>query len=587
MGKLGESVRDELSALIEADDRPGVDTLLDGHPEVQEALRDPEFRWGGRPPLAAARSVETARRLLDRGARLEHVSRWWAPGFGVIKGVEADVGRHLVEQGAEVSPHAAAGLGLTHRLEEMIGADPDVVHAKGGDGCRPLHFARNLETARLLVEAGAELDARDEDHDSTPAQWLIGDAPDVARYLVDAGATPDIFLAAALGDRALAERLIAADRRCLALMVGKEPDFPPIGYKGLGGTIYQWTLGFNSFAHQYAAKKGHQELCEYLFAQSDTVTRFLVACVMARREDAERIARENPGIVEGLPDIDKELLARYCWETNADLEAVRLMLDLGFPIDHPETRHDYSPLHNAAWGGYADIVDLLIERGAPIDLRDPEYDSTPLSHAIWCACEDGRHPEGDYRRVVGALIDAGSPWDPSFYPTGDRRVDAALEPRLRRRIDGAAVLGDGKAVETFLARGASPEERDAALLCAARGGHVPLCRTLLEAGATNGPSGPDAFSPLHRAVAGGSHDVARLLLERGADVGSLNKYGSTPLHSAGWIGADRAMIDLLADFGAGKVVDVQNKFDVTALDWALEKGHEKTAAALRALGANG
>ena len=78
----------------------------------------------------------------------------------------------------------------------------------------------------------------------------------------------------------------------------------------------------------------------------------------------------------------------------------------------------------------ADLVDLLIERGAPVDLRDPKYDSTPLGFAIHCCCSDGRHPEGEYTRVINALIDAGSPWDPSIYPTGNAKADAALGPRV-------------------------------------------------------------------------------------------------------------------------------------------------------------
>ena len=64
----------------------------------------------------------------------------------------------------------------------MIGADPDAVCATGGDGCTPLAFARDIETAKVLVDRGAPLDARDDDHDSTPAQWLIGERPEVARY---------------------------------------------------------------------------------------------------------------------------------------------------------------------------------------------------------------------------------------------------------------------------------------------------------------------------------------------------------------------------------------------------------------------
>jgi hypothetical protein len=292
-----------------------------------------------------------------------------------------------------------------------------------------LAFARDVETAALLIDRGGQLDPRDDDHKSTPAQWLIGDRPDVTRYLIERGVTPDVFLAAALGDHALAERLIEVDRTCLALRVGKGT-YPGIGHEDLGGTIYQWTLGFNSYAHQYAAKKGHDELFRYLFEQSDATTQFLVACVMAKREDAERIAKENPDIVNSLPDEDLELVARYCWETNVDIEAVRLMLDLGFPIDHAENSHGYSPLHNAAWGGYGDLVDLLIERCAPVEVCDPQFQATPLGFALHCCLEDGRHPEGEYGRVVHSLIQAGSPWDPSIYPTGDARIDDVLEPLL-------------------------------------------------------------------------------------------------------------------------------------------------------------
>ena len=63
--------------------------------------------------------------------------------------------------------HAAAGLGLIDRLDEMLAGDPSLIDAKGGDGCTPLHFARDVATAALLLKHGARVDARDEDHEST------------------------------------------------------------------------------------------------------------------------------------------------------------------------------------------------------------------------------------------------------------------------------------------------------------------------------------------------------------------------------------------------------------------------------------
>src|SRR5581483_5439926 len=227
-----------LARALESDNISAIETLVRDHPGILNAC--------GRPAVTRARTLPTAERLLALGADLEVVSKWWKPGFGTRE-VPTSIARLLVDRGAALTPHAAAGLGLADKLADMLAADPGIVHAKGGDGCTPLHFSRNLEVAELLLAHKAHLDARDDDHDSTPAQWLIGDVPEVARFLLQRGATPDIFLAAALGDRALAARLVDANPACLSHRIGKMPEFPPIGYNGNGGTIYQWTLAFNSY----------------------------------------------------------------------------------------------------------------------------------------------------------------------------------------------------------------------------------------------------------------------------------------------------------------------------------------------------
>jgi ankyrin repeat protein len=350
------------------------------------------------------------------------IGKSWANGF-CTDHITPAIARLLVAHGAPLSVHAAAAFGLADSLANLLRADPSLVHAKGGDGCTPLHFARDVATAQFLLDHGAGIDARDEDHDSTPAQWRVGKAPEVSRYLLDRGATPDIFLAAALGDGDLASKLVSNNPACAAHRIGRLPDFPPIGHQGRGGTILQWTLAFNSYPHQIALLKGHGRLFEFLYENSDPQTRLLVCCVLARRQDAETIARQHPGIVANLPSLDLELLPRYCWETNSNYEAVRLMLDLGFPIAHTESSHGYSALHNAAWSGDAALVDLLISRGHPVDLVDPHYNSTPLGYAIHDCIVEKRHPEGDFARVVESLLKAGCPWDPSIYPTGDQRID--------------------------------------------------------------------------------------------------------------------------------------------------------------------
>ncbi len=326
---------------------------------------------------------------------------------------------------ADQAVHEAAAAGLTSKLADMLAADPSLVDAKGMDARTPLHCAKTREVAALLLDHGARIDARDEDHESTPAQWRIGESPDVSKFLLERGARPDVFLAAALGDMALAKKLVGEDRSCLAQRIGKLP-FGPLGHAGRGGTIYQWTLAFNSYPHQIALLKGHQAIFDFLYAESDRVTQFLVNCVLARRAEAEAIAREHPAIVAELADVDRELVARYCWETNTNFDAVKLMLDLGFPVAHPEHSHGYTPLHNAAWAGSGDLVDLLIARGHPVNISDPRYDATPLGFALHDCLVEKRHPEGEFVRVVKALLEAGSSLKGVKYPTGDRALDEVL-----------------------------------------------------------------------------------------------------------------------------------------------------------------
>ena len=131
-------------------------------------------------------------------------------------------------------------------------------------------------------------------------------------------------------------------------------------------------------------------------------------------------------MVPELQDVDRELVAKYCWETNTNTEAVRLMLDLGFPVAHPEHAHGYTPLHNAAWAGSGDLVELLISRGHPVGIRDPGYNATPLGYALHDCVVEKRHPEGEFARVVKALVEAGSPTEDVSYPTGDAGVDEVL-----------------------------------------------------------------------------------------------------------------------------------------------------------------
>jgi hypothetical protein len=217
--------------------------------------------------------------LLKQGANIAKVGKWWAPGFGVDNILPA-IGEYLIQRGADVTPHVLAGLGLVQRLQTILDERPDHVNKKGGDGCTPLHFARTAEVAQLLVERGADIDARDDDHHSTPAQWRIGASSDVSRFLLAQGAAPDIFMAAAFGDLNLAHLVIENDPQSTTYCIGNNNGpFPGIGFQGKGGTIYQWTLGFNQTPHEVALKHGHRDLHDLLMQHTPPKNKLLVACM--------------------------------------------------------------------------------------------------------------------------------------------------------------------------------------------------------------------------------------------------------------------------------------------------------------------
>ena len=171
-------------------------------------------------------------------------------------------------------------------------------------------------------------------------------------------------------------------------------------------------------------------MLDFLIEHSSPTTQLLVACTSANRPLAEATADQHPGIVNELDEEDLALMAKFCWETNKNIDAVRLMLDLGFPVDAREFNHGCTALHNAAWCGDLELVRLLIERGHPTDVRDPDHNSTPIGWAAHSCVEAKRHPDGQFAEVVELLLANGTPFDPHHYPVGDADIDAVMKKHL-------------------------------------------------------------------------------------------------------------------------------------------------------------
>lgn len=397
---------------VHAGDAKAVRALLERHAEVRESLDAPVFSFGA-PALVAVSDehVDVIDVLLAFGADPNRRSTWWAGGFHPLYSATGAAAERLMAAGAIPDACAAANLDRPDLLAAILAEDPARVHERGGDGQTPLHFARSRRVIDLLLAAGADPDARDVDHRSTPAQWMLGDGDgartELARYLVERGASADIFLAAALGLTERAMAILEADPSLLRLRTsqGEYGEQPPSSYH-----IYQWTLGPNLSPLQVAAKYGQRETLAAMERFASPEERLLLACHQGDEAAAHAIVARDPGIVARLGPAEQRALTDEAWAANAP--AVALMLSLGFDPSLPSASGPTggNALHCAAWEGSVDCVAALLHHPAGralLEVRETTYGGTPLS---WCShgsanCGNSR---ADHAAVARLLIAAGA-----------------------------------------------------------------------------------------------------------------------------------------------------------------------------------
>lgn len=412
---------EQLQAALAADDVPAVRAVFSSHPELARRIDEPIGGPFDAPAICRVRSRAMLDVLLDAGADINARSRWWAGGFGLLDSAPPELAEYAIARGARVDAHAASRLGMLDRLRELVSRDPAVVHARGGDGQTPLHFAATVDVAAFLLDRGAAIDARDVDHESTAAQYMTDSRHDVARYLVSRGSPTDLMLAAALGDVDLARRHLDADPSSARMRVNG--DWFPMSNPRAGGTIYQWTLGFQASAHDVARRFGHDAVLELLLERSPAHVQFIDACWTGDRPRALALL-EGAEVRDRLGAEDRRLVADAA--RNNATTAVELMLECGWPVD-ARGQHAGTPLHWAAFHGNAAMISAILRYKPPLEVRDRDFDATPLQWAIHGSEHGWYARSGDYAATVEALLSAGARRPPT--PAGSAAVREAL---LRR-----------------------------------------------------------------------------------------------------------------------------------------------------------
>jgi len=169
-------------------------------------------------------------------------------------------------------------------------------------------------------------------------------------------------------------------------------------------------------------------------------------------EEAAGVGRLD--IVEGFFEADgtlrppattDELKDGFAWACEYGRTAVAefLLRSGGVNVDEKlRMNHGQTGLHGAAYGGHGGTATMLLERGAPVHARDDSYDNTPLEWALY-AWGNRETPQRDgYYEVVRLLVQAGATLDPQRWVGEDperrrsmRRI--ASDPRMREALGGS------------------------------------------------------------------------------------------------------------------------------------------------------
>jgi ankyrin repeat protein len=353
-----------------------------------------------------------------------------------------------------LDPARAPGLVEVARLLLDAGADPVARTCGPRADWTPLRCAvagaANPDIVRLLLERGAVPDDHDlylacfGDDDRESLRLLLGHAPNVhettalsapistgdieaVRMLLDAGANPNQPMPAELFGTGHGTELTwpaayaAVEFDChvemldLLLARGADPDAAgPDGRSPYRVAISHGRTALAAMLRRHGARDG-----------ATSAERFLSACLTGDEAAARELIAADPGLVDRLSEDERGTIELAAERGATDV--VRLMLDLGFPVDARRGDHGSTPLHAAAYAGSAETVRLLLARGADIEARDATWDSTPLEWAkVGSGLRPQTSPDPDWATTVRILLDAGASTE-SFELSPDDLKPASAE----------------------------------------------------------------------------------------------------------------------------------------------------------------
>jgi ankyrin repeat protein len=349
--------------------------------------------------------VETLRALLDAGA---HAQTGW------YETIDHPNPRKILESALYGAAGLAQNVDVTRLLLEY-GADPSA------DEETAYHVPEGYDNSvmQVLLESG-KLDA-------THTCWLLvrkADWHDLdgMRMALEYGADPNLM--PRWGRNAL-QHAIQRDNSLEILELLLDHGANPLLRAAQDGCTS-------------AAMAAHKGRGDFLLALEergvdphfDGADQLIAACARGDREQARKLASEDPEMLFLMRPFGGHLLAEFAGVGNG--EGIDCLLELGIPVDaryggdaYFDEAPDSTALHVAAWRGWPETTKLLLARGADVNAKDGRG-RTPLQRAI-AACTNSYWKRRRTPEWVEPLLKAGATLEGIEIPCGYEEVDTLLK----------------------------------------------------------------------------------------------------------------------------------------------------------------
>lgn len=384
----------DVEAALAAGDADALRDVLEGDDALRARIDEPLI--DGDTPLVVAAATrddfECVRALVELGADINARS---TVGAGALDYTwHHQMASWLIEQGLELDAFAAARWGRIDELRALLDADSAAANHPRHGGTRPLHVAKTPEVIDLLLDHGADLEARDDTFGGTPVQWGITEMsgrPDVSAHMLARGAVGDVIAWACTTSLEPLRAAIEADPSWLEertgegrLRFGDHPK-PHIYCYSLGGAT---PLIMAAHRGRTAAVKLLLELGAEVNAkdpESRTALHWAAAGDHATVVRALLDAGADTSITESEFGSDAAGWAAFSRAHNSiavfverqpitnvsEMAAMGLFAELRDAIDRNPNRLDgdgdgFTPVRSAAFYGYPEILRWLLERGASV-----------------------------------------------------------------------------------------------------------------------------------------------------------------------------------------------------------------------------